>query len=62
MCLSTVYSLKDDSKNFEMDKVATIKVVDGNLVLMDLMGRTKTIPGMVKYVDLLSNEIVCEVG
>lgn len=61
MCLSTAYSEKNGVKDFLMDKIVSIQVDGGDIILQDLLGRTMRITGVVKYVDLLSNEIICKV-
>jgi predicted RNA-binding protein len=60
MCLSTAYSLEDGKKNFIIDKVASIRVEDGDVIFEDLLGRTARVTGIISYVDLLNNEILCQ--
>jgi predicted RNA-binding protein len=60
MCLSTAYTLEDGKKNFIIDKVASIRVENGDVIFEDLLGRTATVAGIISYVDLLNNEIICE--
>ncbi len=60
MCLSTAYAVKDGNKDLIIDKVASVRVEDGDIIFEDLMGRTARVPGIISYVDLLNNEIICQ--
>ena len=60
MCLSAAYAVTENSKELIIDKVASVRVEDGDVIFEDLMGRTARVTGIVKYVDLLNNEIICQ--
>ncbi len=59
MCLSTAYALEDGKKDFILDKVASFRVENGDIIFEDLLGRTAVVTGIINYVDLLNNEIIC---
>ncbi|MBR1758423.1 MAG: CooT family nickel-binding protein [Lachnospiraceae bacterium] len=60
MCLSNIYRSSDHT--LLMENTSKIRVENGEIVLVDLFGRTKRIFGEIESVDLEGNEVVisCE--
>lgn len=60
MCECDVYLDKDGKQEKIMEKVASIKVKEGRLHLVDLWGETKDIEAQLKELLLLDNRILWE--
>ena len=58
MCLSTAYELTDGGKEKLCEYVSTVRSEDGSVVLVDIMGIEKTVPGFIRSLDLVNNEIL----
>lgn len=58
MCLSTVYDVTDGGKEKVCEYVSNVSAADGNVVLVDIMGIEKTVPGFIRSMDLVNNEIL----
>ena len=60
MCLSTVYKIRDGEKEKVCEYVSSVKSSDGEFVFTDVMGEEKLVPGKLRSVDLVKNEIIIE--
>lgn len=58
MCLSTVYDVTDGGKEKICEYVSSVRAGDGTVVLVDIMGIEKTVPGIIRSMDLVNNEII----
>ena len=58
MCLSTAYELKDDGKEKLCEYVSNVRSGDGSVILVDIMGIETTVPGFIRSLDLVNNEIL----
>ncbi len=58
MCLSTVFEVSPEGKNKVCEYVSSIKTRDGEVVLTDIMGIEKVLPGSILSLDLVNNEIL----
>jgi len=62
MCLSTVYEVTPEGREKVFEYVSTVRAEDGKVVLTDIMGLEKTLPGSIRSLDLVNNEILVERG
>ena len=58
MCLSTVYDVTGGEKAKICEYVSSVRAEDGAVVLVDIMGIEKTVPGIIRSMDLVNNEII----
>lgn len=58
MCLSTVYELKDNKKSILQENVAAVRVEDGKVVLINILGVKTEIEAQIEKIDLMENYIV----
>lgn len=58
MCLSTVYDVTGGEKEKICEYVSSVRAEDGTVVLVDIMGIEKTVPGIIRSMDLVNNEII----
>jgi predicted RNA-binding protein len=58
MCLSTVYPSSGAQTDIPLARnVTSVRVVDGKIILTDLMGEISEIPGAIEQIDLIKNFI-----
>lgn len=57
MCLSTVYSTRDNEKKLVAKNVASVTVRDGKLVFTDIMGIPTVVDAAIERIDLMDNFI-----
>ncbi len=60
MCNETPFQLFHDGQKASMADIDLIRVEEGQLVLVNLKGEKKVIPGQVKLIDFIARRI--EVG
>lgn len=58
MCLSTVYRLTDGGREKLLEYVSLIRVAPGKVYLTDIMGAETEVPGFVRSMDLVNNEVI----
>lgn len=58
MCLSTVYDVSDGGREKICEYVSSVRAEDGTVVLVDIMGIEKSVPGFIRSMDLVNNEIL----
>ena len=58
MCLSTAYDVTDGGREKLCEYISSVRVEDGAVVLVDIMGIEKTVPGFIRSMDLVNNEII----
>lgn len=58
MCLSTVYKKSEDENVFLLKNIADVKINDGTLVFVDLMGVRTELEGRILEIDLMENTIL----
>ena len=57
MCLSKVFQIVGNDEKQVAEYVSQLKLVDGKIVLTDIMGMETVIEGTVTGVDLVGNKI-----
>ena len=62
MCLSTVYEVSPEGREKVCEYVSTVRAEDGKVILTDIMGLEKVLPGSIRSLDLVNNEILVEKG
>ncbi len=58
MCLSTVYRNEKDESNILMKNVCSVSMIEGKILLKDIMVRTILVRGSVQQADLMENFIL----
>lgn len=58
MCLSTVYELKDNKKSVIQENVAAVRVENGKVILVNILGVKTEIEAQIEKIDLMENYIV----
>lgn len=60
MCLSTAYEVCGEVKTKVGEYISGIQITDDGVIVTDIMGSVKTVPGLLKSIDLIKNEILIE--
>jgi len=60
MCLAKAYIGGKGTSELLMEEIASIKVVDGKLLITTLFGEEKEIAGLIKEIDFKSSNILLE--
>lgn len=58
MCLSTVYELCNNKKNLIQENVAAVRVENGKVILINILGAKTEIDAEIEKIDLMENFIV----
>lgn len=58
MCLSTVYELNGNAKNVVQENVAAVRVENGKVILVNILGAKTEIEAQIEKIDLMENYIV----
>ena len=58
MCLSTVYELNGSNKKLIKENVAAIRVENGKVILISILGEKTEIDAEIEKIDLMENYIV----
>ena len=58
MCLASVYKERHGARELILNNVQRIDIVDGQIVLTDLMERRVAVEGELASVDLVGNTVV----
>ncbi len=60
MCLSKAFQIIGGEEKQICEYVSELKLIDGKVVLTDIMGQQTAVPGHVSSVDLVKNKIIIE--
>ena len=60
MCLSKVFQIVGGEEKQICEYISEVRLVDGRVVLTDIMGQETVVPGHVRSVDLVKNKITIE--
>jgi predicted RNA-binding protein len=58
MCESNVYIEENESEKLVMEDVALLKVGNGRIRLVDLLGEEKELQGRVKEISFLDHKVI----
>lgn len=58
MCLSTVYEIKDNKKSLIQENVAAVRVENGKVILVSILGVKTEVDAEIEKIDLMENYIV----
>lgn len=58
MCLSTVYEIKDNKKSLIQENVAAVRVENGKVILVSILGAKTEVDAEIEKIDLMENYIV----
>lgn len=58
MCLSTVYEIKDNNKSLIQENVAAVRVENGKVILVSILGAKTEVDAEIEKIDLMENYIV----
>ncbi len=58
MCLSTVYELNGSNKRIIKENVAAVRVENGRIILINILGEKTEIEAEIEKIDLMENYIV----
>ena len=58
MCLSTVYELNGSNKKLIKENVAAVRVENGKVILVSILGEKTEIDAEIEKIDLMENYIV----
>ncbi len=58
MCLSSVYELNGGGKRLIKENVAAVKVENGKVILINILGEKTEIEAQIEKIDLMENFIV----
>ncbi len=60
MCMSNAYKRSGDEDLLICENVREARVTDGQVTLVDILGYTMTIEGVIRKIDLIKNTLIIE--
>lgn len=58
MCLATVYNKNQEPDSILLQYVSRLEVEGTTITLTDVLGETRTVEGVIKFVDLAESTVV----